>query len=302
VNAHLTEECTMQKLVISGEVERVVVVVLDGLRPDAITAFGLSNVLRLARNGAATLEGTTVKPSVTAAAMASLLTGADPARHGLQCDRFHLPRATGPVHPMPRELARVGLPSSGFLGHVPWMMRPVAGRLARTLGFGHWRFRGANAIEVLATAKSALREQHRGLVVMHWRDADRAGHESGWMSPRYGEAAAVLDTALGLLMRVIDLGDPRTLLVALADHGGGGRAHRRHDSDHHLDRTIPIIFAGGGVRSGTFTPGVQLLDVPPTVLSVLGIVPPPSYGGQSLVGMPTVIRTPAINEVSNVAA
>lgn len=292
----------MHKLVISGDVERVIVVVLDGLRPDAITQFGLSNVLRLARNGAATLEGTTVGPSVTAAAMASLLTGAAPARHGLQSDRFHLPRATGQVHPVPRELAKVGLPSSGFLSHVPWMMRPVAGRLARALGFGSWRFRGANAIEVLATAKSALREQNRGLVVMHWRDADSAGHESGWMSPRYGEAAAVLDTALGLLMRLVDLSDPRTMLVALADHGGGGRALRRHDSDHPHDRTIPIVFAGGAVRSGTLAAGTHLLDVPATILSVLGVVPPASYAGRSLIGAPTVVRSSALEEMSDAAA
>ncbi|MDQ8164630.1 MAG: alkaline phosphatase family protein [Gemmatimonadota bacterium] len=292
----------MHRLVISGDVERVIVVVLDGLRPDAITQFGLSNVLRLARNGAATLQGTTVAPSVTAAAMASLLTGADPARHGLQSDRFHLPRATGPTHPLPRELARVGLPSSGFIGHVPWMMRPVAGRLARTLGFGHWRFRGSNAIEVLATAKSALREQARGLIVMHWRDADRAGHESGWMSPRYGEAAAVLDTALGLMMRLVDLSDPRSMVVALADHGGGGRALRRHDSDHPEDRTIPIVFAGGAVRSGTLAAGTHLLDVPATILAVLGIVPPASYAGRSLIGAPAAVQTRALEEVSDAAA
>ncbi len=292
----------MNRLVISGEVERVIVVVLDGLRPDAITKFGLSNVLRLARNGAATLEGSTVGPSVTAAAMASLLTGADPSRHGLQSDRFHVPRATGPVHPLPRELAKVGLPSSGYLSHVPWMMRPVAGRLARTLGFGSWRFRGTNAIEVLATAKEALRAQKRGLILLHWRDADRAGHESGWMSPQYGEAAAVLDTALGLLMRLIDLTDVRTMLVALADHGGGGRALRRHDSDHPDDRTIPIVFSGGGVRSGTLPSGTHLLDVPATILSVLGIVPPPSYAGRSLIGLPPVVRTSALEEVSDAAA
>src|SRR5262249_39920038 len=138
-------------------------------------------------------------------------TGADPSRHGLNCDRFHIPKPTGPVHPMPRELARHGLPSAGFLAHVPWMMRPIAGRMARVLGFGTFRFRGSGAVEVLATARQQLASQSRGLIVFHWPDADRAGHEHGWMSPQYAEAAVALDTALGLLMRAIDLTDPSTM-------------------------------------------------------------------------------------------
>jgi len=51
---------------------RVIVVVLDGLRPDAIEAFELANVRRLARLGASALTGRTVQPSLTW-----------PASHGL---------------------------------------------------------------------------------------------------------------------------------------------------------------------------------------------------------------------------
>jgi arylsulfatase A-like enzyme len=272
----------MRDLVVTGQVRRVILVVLDGLRPDAITRFGLANVLRLARNGASTFEGVTVDPSVTAAAMASLLTGADPARHGLRSDRIHLPTPTGAVHPVPHELARHGMPSAGFLAHVPWLMRPLAGSLARRLGFATFRFRGGGAHDVLRTARRQLRTQRNGLIVLHWPDADRAGHAHGWMSPEYGAAARALDTALGMLVRLVDLADPRSLLVALADHGGGGRALRRHDSDHPADRTIPLVFAGGGVRPATLRPGTRLLDVPATILAVLGVPTPESYAGASL--------------------
>lgn len=283
----------MSELVVTSRVERVVVVVMDGLRPDAVTKFALPNVLRLARNGACTFGGTTVRPSVTAAAMASLLTGADPSHHGLQSDRFHLPRSRGRLHPLAHELRTRGLPSSAFTGHIPWLMRPVAAKLARVLGFDSWRFRGHTAIEVLATARLTLRQQRRGLIVLHWADADRAGHEAGWMTPSYENATRVVDTALGLLMRVVDLTDPRTLLVVLADHGGGGRARRRHDSDHPADRTIPIIFGGGGVRPGALSPSTRLVDVPATILGVMDIPVPESYAGRPLGRAPT--RVPAAN-------
>lgn len=102
----------MRDLVIAGEVRRTILVVLDGLRPDAISEFGLENVTRLAQNGAATFEGTTVNPSVTAAAMASLLTGAEPTRqsglivlHWVDADRAgDDSRRTG--RSVPRELRR----------------------------------------------------------------------------------------------------------------------------------------------------------------------------------------------------
>ena len=82
-------------MVYRPDIRRVVLVVLDGLRADAIPTFGLRCWQRLASLGASSLCGTTVAPSVTAAAMASLLTGAPPAVHGLRSDRFHLPRSQG---------------------------------------------------------------------------------------------------------------------------------------------------------------------------------------------------------------
>lgn len=283
-----------EQLIISSGVRRVIVVVLDGLRPDAITRFGLQNVLRLARNGASTFDARTVSPSVTAAAMGSLLTGAAPSHHGLESERFHIPRAKGALHPVAHELARCGMPSSGFMAHVPWLIRPLARRIARTLGLTTVRFRGNNATQVLEAARTQLRIQDTGLILLHWADADRAGHEHGWMSDAYGQAAVAMDRALGQLMRVVDLSDRSTVMIALADHGGGGRALRHHNSDHPADRTIPVIFAGGGVRPGTLPAGISLLDVPATILTLLGIPRPASYAGQSLVPRVMMASPPAV--------
>ena len=99
----------------SAAIDRVVLVVLDGLRPDAVDAFRLDHVAELAARGAATFTARTVTPSVTAAAMASLFTGLAPARHGVVSDRFHVPRRRGPADPLPRVLSAAGLPSSAFI-------------------------------------------------------------------------------------------------------------------------------------------------------------------------------------------
>jgi predicted AlkP superfamily pyrophosphatase or phosphodiesterase len=50
---------------------RVITVVLDGLRPDAIERFELAHLGALIAHGASALDATTVSPSVTVAAMTS---------------------------------------------------------------------------------------------------------------------------------------------------------------------------------------------------------------------------------------
>ena len=265
----------------------MILLVLDGLRPDAIQTLGLSQLARLAGRGLSTLHGTTVAPSVTAACMASLLTGVRPETHGVRSASFHVPRARGRVRPLPRVLAEAGYPTSAFMCRVPWLMRGIARRIAGRLGIGLTGFYGTHANDVLAGAARALHAQRRGLILLHWPDCDDAGHDHGWMSEPYQRAAYGLDTALGRLLAGVDLGPTSdTMVVAIADHGGGGTVPTDHDSAHPLDRTIPIVMAGGGIAPGSLHDGAHLLDVPPTVLRALGVPVPALYEGRPLVDEP----------------
>lgn len=262
---------------------RVILLVLDGLRPDAVPRFGLHHIAGLARRGAATMLARTVSPSVTAAAMASLLTGAPPTVHGVASNRFHLPRPRGPVDPLPRTLARAGYASSIFISAVPFGFNGLAQRISSHLGFTATSIGGRSADDVLGRAIPTLQEQRRGLVMMHWADADRAGHAEGWMSEPYADAARVLDGAVGSLMAMPEVADdPSTLVIALADHGGGGARSHEHDGAHPLDHTIPIILAGPAIRPGDLGSGHSILDLPPTICWALGVPRPGSHAGSAL--------------------
>ncbi len=267
---------------IDSSVQRVVLVVLDGLRPDAVPRFALPSCTALLKRGRGTLFGRTVSPSLTSTVMASLLSGAVPTRHGVEGGRFHLPRIRSHLDPLPRVLTAGGLPSSMHLARVPRIFAGVANRIATYLGFSDVRLVGHDAAEILAAAEPALREQTRGLICLHWPDADRAGHATGWMSNEYERAARALDHHLGRLCELIDLDDPATLLIALADHGGGGTDPLHHASEHPMDMTIPIMMAGGAVVPGALPPGTSILDVPATVCWALGLKVPESFGGLPL--------------------
>ena len=262
-------------------VARVIVVVLDGLRADAIPLFQLRQLERLAREGRATFHATTVTPSVTAAAMASLFTGADPAHHGLCSDRFHIPRGIASIDPLPRLLQRAALPTFTFMARLPFGYGRLANRMAQTVGVTRASFDGDGALAILTSARDTLARERRGLFVFHWPDADRAGHASGWTSPAYRTAARCLDETLGALDAFTGASsDPETLLIALADHGGGGHLEKNHESAHPQDRRIPLLLAGGRVIPGDLGAGCSLLDVPATVCWALGVPVPPSFAGR----------------------
>ena len=69
--------------------------------------------------------------------------------------------------------------------------------------------------------------------------------------------------------------------MALADHGGGGKQPNDHESDHPLDRTIPIAFSGAAIARRELGP-VTLLDVPATIVHALGLSIPSSFEGSVL--------------------
>ncbi|HEY9228818.1 MAG TPA: alkaline phosphatase family protein [Gemmatimonadaceae bacterium] len=258
---------------------RVIVVILDGLRPDAIDRFGLSHLARLMDHGASTLAATTVSPSVTISALTSLMTGVSPDVHGLRGDHLFIPKPRKDLIPIPEQLARLNWPSAAFMTEVPVLLRGIAARIGRRLGLTRLHTTGENAAGVLDAARQTLRTQRRGLIVLHWPDADRAGHDHGWMSPEYGAACRDLDAALRNLTSTS--ADPDTLFIAVADHGGGGAKVNDHDGDHCLDRTIPIALYGAGVAQAELEAST-LLDVPATILYALGLDVPAWFEGRVL--------------------
>ena len=66
-----------------GSATAVVLVVMDGLRPDMVTADVMPNLSALKARGTDFAQARSVFPSVTAVAAASMATGAMPARHGV---------------------------------------------------------------------------------------------------------------------------------------------------------------------------------------------------------------------------
>jgi len=258
---------------------RVVIVLADGLRPDAISPTHMPSLDALSRAYTVALHAKTVRPSRTAAALTSLATGIAPSSHGLIEPGLAFLGKLLTLRPLGRELERAGLPSHIVTGDMHPAERAVVWALVSAAGIGRCTTRGRRARDVAAAALAVAHEQASGVLFIYLNDADIAGHAHGWMSPQYLEAAAELDVAIGALSALAD----DSLMIVLADHGGGGVSEHDHAEPHPVNDRIPLILAGPDVtRRHQLTRPVSLLDVPPTILWWSGVDVPSSYEGRVL--------------------
>jgi predicted AlkP superfamily pyrophosphatase or phosphodiesterase len=261
---------------------RVLLVIIDGLRPDAVTAAGMPTLDRLMTLGWRAGAATTVRPSVTVAALTSLATGVSPARHGIDHPSLtRLGRIRG-LAPLPVELRRHGVETTILAPTLGGATRWMAGALLRLGGVS--RLGGGTGAPGLLLEQAALHlaaASGPAFVVAYVNDTDLAGHAWGWMSAPYLQAAAIIDRGLRHLEPLLE--DPETLVIVTADHGGGGVLPNDHDHPHPINDRIPLVLLGTGVQRTDAPAGsAHLLDIPPTVLWSLGAAIPAQYEGRVL--------------------
>ncbi len=258
---------------------RVAIVLVDGLRPDAVALAPMPALDRLGKDHVRALGAATIRPSATVAALATLATGLSPAAHGLMEPGLHFLRRLGGLRPLPAELARHALPTTVVTTRLPGPALAIAQALTAFAGIRHFVAAGRTALETALTARECFERMDAGLLFVYLPDCDRTGHRAGWMSSAYLRSAADVDGALDLFTQ--GLGDG-TVFV-LADHGGGGVYPRDHDLPHPANDHIPLVVAGRSTRRRCVLPEpVSILDVPATVLWHLGLAVPETYEGRVL--------------------
>lgn len=258
---------------------RCVILLVDGLQPDAIRPQIAPSLSALGADYSQAQYAVTVRPSATVPALLSLTTGVGPATHQLVEPGLAALRRLGTLRPVPKELAARQLPTVVVAGAIKASEVPVARILTSFAGVSRFVSTAGPARRVAAAALGRLRFVPDGLVMVYVNDCDRAGHAHGWMSRQYLEAVREADAAVGILRGCV----ADSLFVVLADHGGGGVAPTDHDAPHPVNDRIPLVLAGPSVRrKHVIRQPVSILDVPPTLLWWLGLGVPDEYEGRLL--------------------
>jgi predicted AlkP superfamily pyrophosphatase or phosphodiesterase len=258
----------------------VVVVSIDGLRPDAIDSYEALTLQRLMREGSYTLSASTINPSKTLPSHTSMLTGQPPERHGVlwnnvtaaETDSIELPNVFG--------LARLhGYTTAAFFSKAKFQPLQVEGTLDYSQAPGGWWGRWSSD-RTVADVAHYLESARPNLLFVHLTDPDAGGHRSGWMTEEYGRAVVSADRALDRLLSVAEraFGKGEFTMIVTADHGGHGTGH---GSDDPRDLTIPWIAWGKGVRPGELAKStIRTMDTAATALWLLGVTEPSDWIGQ----------------------
>ena len=256
----------------------VIVVSIDGLRPDAIDAAGATTLQRLMRSGSYTLKATTIDLSKTLPSHTSMLTGELAEQHGIMWNTDETDTHGTIEIPTVFGIARGrGFHTAAFFSKAKFNHLEVAGTLDHSQAPNGRKAWSAN--KTVTDVERYLATARPNLLFVHIGEPDYAGHRLGWMSWWYARAVRKADAAVERLMVAADraYGADNYTLIITADHGGHGRSH---GSEVREDVTIPWIAFGRGVRAGTeLRAGVRTVDTAATMLWLLGVAPPTPLAG-----------------------
>lgn len=263
-------------------IERVLIIGIDGLRPDRLLFADAPVIRGLMKQGAYTMWMQTTATANTLPSFTSMLTAVAPAKHGITWNKLlKLQTPEWPVRPTLFEMAHQGGYKTAMVagkskfrhlekpGTIDFVSVPAEDKAADQ--------------QVVGEAVRVITEMKPDVLFVHLPGVDAAGHAKGWGSPEQLAAIESADACVGRLLAALDTAGTRssTLIMLSSDHGGAGLVH---GSDDPRCRIIPWIVVGPGVKQGydlTQSRDLQLRieDTCATACYVLGLPIMPYFDG-----------------------
>jgi len=243
----------------------VILIMIDGTRPDALDQTECPNLKGLIQRGSSTMTATSVMPSITLPCHMSIFHSVPPTRHGITAN-LYLPMA----RPLPGLIET--LRSAGKRSAFVYNWEPLRD-LARpeNISYAYYREPPLDASyddAVGAEAVRLLQEEQYDFLFIYFGSIDTAGHAYGWMSPEYLQQISRVDDLIGKVLQAMPAD---ATVIVQSDHGGHERSHGTESPE---DMTIPWIIAGPSIRQGhTITSPVNLINTAPTIVKLFGVTP-----------------------------
>lgn len=275
---------------------KVLLIGIDGVRPDVLAAVETPNLDRLAAGGFYTSTTTTTTPSVSGPSWSSMLTGVWPEKHGVSSNDFTAPRYDAYPDFLTRiEDARPELTTAAVVDWLP-LMELAEGRALvgpdvdlREALDGYevgWIEGDARSVEL---AVRHLRDSDPDALFVYLGNPDETSHEHGSIGAEYRGAIAAADAQVGRLVEAVEARPDHAaedwLILVSTDHGR--RVDGGHGGDSPEEMTTFILAAGPSVSREPARRPTFIVDVAATTLAHLGIELDPSW---DLDGRPVGLR------------
>ena len=263
--------------------DHVIVVSVDGLRPDAIKKYHAKTIERLMNEGRYSLTAQTIKTSLTLPSHTSMLTGVDETVHHVTWNSDKTKEKGYVQVPTIFALAKEqGFSTAAFFSKTKFHHLEIPSTL------DYSRSPHGSAMNSMFSAERT--EEYFGqylvhakpnVTFVHFMEADFMGHTFGWMGKMYGQAVREVDRNVARLLSDADarFGKGNYTVILTADHGGHGK---RHGSTDARDMTIPWVVWGHGVQRGDTLSGIRTMDTAATVLWLLGVDAPSNFMGRAV--------------------
>lgn len=256
------------------QIQHVVIISIDGLRPDALELADTPALDSLKAHGAYSPNAQTVSLSITLPSHASMLSGMTPDKHGILWGVPYIgwPGMNGPT--LFNVAHDAGLSTAMVFGKQKMNYLALPNSVDQLFGAD------VHDTEVKKQTVALIQAGLPNVLFIHFPDVDRVGHAAGWMSPNQLHSITFVDGLIGEIVTALENGDylNRTLLIITADHGGHDRSH---GDDSPEDRTIPWLAVGPGVRAGVILTGsIITYDTAATALYALNLPMPEVWDGK----------------------
>lgn len=265
--------------------KRVVVIGLDGAG-NMIKEARTPNIDKALGGGFISYDAKTVIPTISGECWGSMFHGVGPEWHGLTNEKAEKGkyRADSP-YPSFLRLVKEADPSAVIASFSAW--KPINDGIIEEGVATYVANVHADKHHVREVAEFLNQYPDFRLMFIQFDGIDGAGHSFGYGSTLFLEVIEETDGWVGSifdLLREKGLWE-ESLIIILADHGGGGEDPRNHGSDHPKDVTILWGCAGPSVSPDTEVEPVRIEDTAAVVAYALGIHAPAAWSGKVPAGL-----------------
>ena len=256
---------------------KVFLALLDGMRPDSLTARQHPFFRELLETSCYSMEMRTVMPSVTLPCHMSLFHSVTPERHGILTNTY-VPQVR-PINGLCEILNAAGKRCAFFYTWEPLrnLAQPLALTRANYYSGKNYTYKVADAKITEDAERMFQSGEYPDFIFFYQCLPDEMGHKYGWMSEEYLEAVSTsLDNVERLFRQLPE--DYRFILTA--DHGGHERSH---GTDAPEDMTTPVFLRHSTIAPGQLAASRSITDIAPTITEWLGVPADSDWEGSSLI-------------------
>ena len=249
-------------------INKVLIIGIDGCRPDALLAAETPNMDKLWKEGAYTFKARTDEISSSGPAWSAMLIGVWHQKHNILNNDYENPDLEHYPHFFHR--VRQEKPELKTYSVANW------GPIHKILQEGDATYTSSRTSDVLVASEVASILENKDVDVMFVQldEVDGAGHRHDYTveSKKYLEAIERSDEQVGTMVSALGrrpaIRDENWLIILSADHGGSDFGHGKNIPDH---TTVFFIASGESALKGEITKEVGVVDVAVTAMYHLGI-------------------------------